>query len=122
MRATLFVIAMCGLAGCYSPDLPECAPDCQAGLELVLSGRGTLVVQPLDVECKSGDDGKECGFDTEIGLDLTVRAEDGHGYRFDGWTTANCDGQDDECLLVVEAPTTLVGARFIDDGDGGDDD
>ena len=112
MRA-LTIIALCSLAGCYDPDLPTCAPDCEASLEVAVTGRGTLVVEPLGVECRSKRDSKECDFDATAGMDLQVLViEDDEGYRFTGWTTDNCDGDSHECQFVLQAPATLVGARF----------
>ena len=119
MIRLLVLAASLAAPACYAPDLPACAPDCEAELELFVDGRGKLVVEPLDVECKGGggDDGKRCDFEAEVGLDLIVTAVDQGDDRFDGWTTANCDGQDEQCAVVVESPETVVGARFIGDGD-----
>jgi hypothetical protein len=114
MRAVT-VIALGSLAGCYDPDLPACAPDCAASLEVVVTGRGTLVVEPLGVECKSRRDGQACAFDATVGMDVQVLViESERDFVFTGWTTDNCDGESHECEFVLQAPATLVGARFVE--------
>ena len=119
MIRLLVLAASLAASACYAPDLPACAPDCDAELDLIVDGHGKLVVEPLDVECKSGrgDDGKRCDFEAQVGLDLVVTAVDQGDDRFVGWTTGNCDGQDEQCVLVVESPETVVGARFTNERD-----
>jgi hypothetical protein len=84
-----------------------------ADLHVVVSGRGKIVVSPLDVECVGTQNMPgDCHFGVAPGSQVTLLPVTTHqNYPFAGWTTPNCEGSG-ACELTLEAPVTLVGASF----------
>lgn len=91
-----------------------------AALRLELEGAGSIEASaPLNQTCTSSRAGRlQCTYVTLAGTQVTLRAKDGGGWRFSGWTSPSCDGGlAKTCALTLAAGTTTVGASFILRGD-----
>lgn len=171
MAVLRFVLLGAALAGCYSPELRDCAVACESlgdcGPNQVcgsdrwcaspeLAGRclsltmpdaapgtdGAPVVSPdasvdaapdapsttqLIVEiagahgvvttagvgsCDDTAPGRMCSFTVLTGMPLSLTAMGTGGDYFDKWTSAACNGQDENCMLTPTTPTMTVTAKF----------
>lgn len=90
-------------------------PDAAAAvLHVVVQGRGKVVIDPLGVECvgAQGTPG-DCTFPVTPGSMQTLLPLQTHPQSpFAAWTTDNCSAQAEACVLTMEPPGVLVGARF----------
>jgi hypothetical protein len=85
-----------------------------AELHLVVSGRGSVLVEPLGVSCEGTQSTPgDCRFPAAPGVEVTLLPVPTHPQTsFAGWTTDNCAAAADACTIEIEAPVVLVGARF----------
>lgn len=87
-----------------------------AALRLELEGAGSVEASaPINQTCASHRAGRlQCTYAALAGTQVTLRARDGGGWRFSGWSSSSCDGgQAKTCTLTLAAGTTAVGATFI---------
>jgi hypothetical protein len=85
-----------------------------AELHVVVDGRGKVVIDPLGEECIGTNSVPgDCTYPLEPGsVQTLLPVETSPAADFDAWTTANCENESGACIVTVEAPVTLVGARF----------
>lgn len=89
----------------------DTAIDAAAALRVVISGRGSVVLDLPGAECV-GPPG-DCTFGVMPGAMVTLTAvPDSPGHPFAGWTTPNCTAAVLSCTVTIDAAVVLVGAQF----------
>ena len=111
---------VCGDDGwCAVPEVAgQCGEPAPVGssLRVTITGQGRVKIPSLDQVCQAMTPaGTECTYAITPAMPLSMKAENaGGGYEFQGWATANCDGQGATCELAAAAGDNLVGARFTE--------
>lgn len=112
-----------GACGAAPMDAAPSEPgpgDRMAALRLELDGAGSVETSaPISQTCAATRAGRvQCTYVTLAGTRVTLRAKDGNGWRFSGWTSSACDSAlEKSCALTLAAGTTTVGATFFIRGD-----
>lgn len=106
----------CGAAPMDAAASDAGSGDKLASLRLELEGAGSIEASaPIDQICTSRSAGRlQCTYVALAGTRITLRARDGGGWRFSGWSSPSCDGEQSKtCALTLAAGSTAVGAMFI---------